>query len=514
MSGSIASRSVSLPPPVGGWDTRESLADMPPDRAVQLDNWFPSTDKVTVRRGYSEHASGLGAAVESIMPYIPTTGTPVLFAAAGTSVWNVTAGGAVGAAVLTSTGNARWQFVNFGNTASQILFICNGATTPRTFNGSVWANSTLSAVNFTASNVIWCNIHQRRLWVGETNSLDAWYTATDTFGGAPSRFPLMGVFKRGGFIMGMGTWTRDGGAGAEDVAVFLTSEGEAAVYAGTDPSSASTWTLQGVFEIGRPIGRRCFQKAGADLLILTEDGAVLASQILPVDRAQAERAAVTAQINKAFNNSVRDHGSVYGWQAITYPRGTALIFNVPQGVDVNGNNIAHQYVFNTITRAPCRFTGINAVCWGLSGDTLYFGGYDGKVYEFDTVNGDAGNPISSNALQAFNYLKSPGQNKTFMLAEPVFESDGLVNAEVATEVDFLSTSDTLPTPALSTAGVWGVSLWGAATSLWGTPMQIQRGWVGVDGIGRSVGVRVKVRSSTISASWIATNLTFVPGGQL
>ena len=49
----MASTSAALPPPTKGWDTRESLADMPPDHAIKLDNWFPETDKVTVRRGSS-----------------------------------------------------------------------------------------------------------------------------------------------------------------------------------------------------------------------------------------------------------------------------------------------------------------------------------------------------------------------------------------------------------------------------------------------------------------------------
>jgi len=52
------SRTASVPPPVGGWDTRNALADMPVENAVILDNWFPSTDKVTVRKGHTSHATG------------------------------------------------------------------------------------------------------------------------------------------------------------------------------------------------------------------------------------------------------------------------------------------------------------------------------------------------------------------------------------------------------------------------------------------------------------------------
>lgn len=64
MSRSIAngvSRTVTLPAPVEGWDTREALADMPEKRAVILDNWFPTTDKVKIRPGYAVHATPLSS---------------------------------------------------------------------------------------------------------------------------------------------------------------------------------------------------------------------------------------------------------------------------------------------------------------------------------------------------------------------------------------------------------------------------------------------------------------------
>ena len=67
------STSMAMPPPLGGWDTRESLADMPENHAVILDNWFPDTDKVTVRRGYSSYATGMTGDVESLIEYVPSS---------------------------------------------------------------------------------------------------------------------------------------------------------------------------------------------------------------------------------------------------------------------------------------------------------------------------------------------------------------------------------------------------------------------------------------------------------
>jgi hypothetical protein len=508
MARSAVVKSASLPPPVEGWDTREALADMPVKRAIILDNWFPQTDKVTLRNGFASHATGMSGSIESLLPYTPLTGLGKLFGANGTSIYDVSSSGAVGAASLTSLTNARWQSTQIGTSGGQFLFAVNGADAPISYNGSAWANPSISASGLTAANLVWTNLHQRRLWFGEKNSLTAWYLTVNTIAGTPSSFSLAGIATLGGYIMAMGTWSRDGGNGADDVAIFLTSEGEAIVYSGTDPSSSSTWSLIGVFRIGKPLGRRCMIKAGADLIMVTQDGFVAASSILVADRAQAERVAISAQINKAVNDAVRSYSSIFGWEPFIYPRGAMLIFNIPQS-----STSFHQYVFNTITRAPCRFTGVNAVCWGLMNDSAYFGGTDGKVYKFDTGSNDNSTAIAGDALQAFSDFGSRGINKAFKLAEPLFESNGNPNAALDLNVDYqVRAPSGVSSASANTAATWGVSKWGVGT--WGSASQIYRGWRGVRGIGRSAALRVRVSTISARPSWVATNFTYAEGGPL
>ena len=501
------SRTASVPPPVGGWDTRNALADMPVENAVILDNWFPSTDKVTVRKGHTSHATGMSGAVESLLEYTPTTGTGELFAGNGTSIFDVSSAGAVGAGVVTGLTNVRFQHTQISTSGGHFLFAVNGADTPRTYNGSAWANSTASGP--TMANLVWCNNHQRRLWFGEKDSMSAWYLAVNSITGVAAEFPLGGVAKLGGYIMAMGTWSRDGGAGADDVAVFLTSEGEAIVYAGTDPSSASTWSLVGVFRIGKPIGRRCMIKAGADLIMVTQDGFVAASQILIADRSQADAVSISQQINKAVNDAVQAGSSLFGWQPFIYPKGAMLMFNVPQSAVE-----AHQYVFNTITRAPCRFTGINAACWGLLNDSAYFGGQDdGTVYKFDDGNDDNGSNINADALQAFNDFRSPGANKRFTLVEPIFQSNGAPSAALDVNLDYQIRRPTaVASTSPVTASKWGIAKWGIGK--WGSASQTYRGWRGIRGIGRAASLRIRISTSVNQPSWLVTNWLYVPGGPL
>lgn len=502
------SKSKTLPPPVGGWDTREALADMPVDRAVVLDNWFPSTDKVTVRRGYTSWATGMSGAVETLLEYTPLSGTAALFAANGGNIYNVSSSGAVSSAVLGSLSNDRWQQVQIGTSGGQFLFAVNGEDAPISYDGSSWANPSISASGLTAANLIWCNLHQRRLWFGEKNSLTAWYLAVNSIAGTPSSFSLAGICKMGGYIMAMGTWTRDAGDGADDVAVFITSEGEAAVYSGTDPSSASTWSLIGVFRIGKPIGRRCMVKAAGDLVIVTQDGFIPMSAALTRDRSQTQVVALSAQINKAVNDAVRDYGSTYGWQPFVYPKGTQFIFNVPQA-----NSTYDQFVFNTITGAPCRFTGIDSVCWGLRGNDAYFGGTDGVVYKYDDGTDDNGSNIEFDALQAFSFFGSPGVNKSFKLVEPIFQSDGNPNVALELNTDFqIKTFQGVTAASVTNAALWGISSWGVG--VWGSADQVYRGWRGVRGSGRAAALRIRGASTTARPSWLSTSFTYIDGGQL
>ena len=234
----MASSSVSMAPPVGGLDARASLADMPDKNAVILENWFPGTDKVTVRRGHEEHATGMSGAVESLIEYVPLSGTGQLFAANNGSIYDVSSAGAVGAAVSTGHSSDRWQFAQIGTAAGQFVRCVNGSSTPLVYDGSTWA-TTPAITGPTVANLAWINVHQRRMWFGEKDSLSAWYLPVNSIGGAATEFSLAGVCKLGGYIMAMGTWSLDSGDGMNDVAVFLTSEGEAAVYTGTDPDRKS-----------------------------------------------------------------------------------------------------------------------------------------------------------------------------------------------------------------------------------------------------------------------------------
>lgn len=126
--------------PIGGWRTDVEMADMPKDAAFLLDNFFPEANRVRARYGYLAFATGLGADVKTIIPYSGVSNR--LFAAAGDKIFDVTAGGAVGAAMVSGQSSARWSAQQYTNPAGQeYLRLVNGLDTPLLFNGTSWTNN-------------------------------------------------------------------------------------------------------------------------------------------------------------------------------------------------------------------------------------------------------------------------------------------------------------------------------------------------------------------------------------
>ena len=80
---------ASMSSPIGGWNARDSLAQMAPTDAVTMQNWFPTPTDITLRKGYSVRSTGITGQVNSLMNYAGTT-SQSLFAAAGSVIYDAT----------------------------------------------------------------------------------------------------------------------------------------------------------------------------------------------------------------------------------------------------------------------------------------------------------------------------------------------------------------------------------------------------------------------------------------
>lgn len=499
----------SIPAPVGGLNARDAISDMKETEAVIMTNWFPTPSDVQVRNGYAEHATGLTGAVDTLLAY-NNGPTQKIFGIASGEIYDVTSAGAVGAAEVSGLSNSRFQYINMGTAGGYFLMAVNGQDKLQYYTGSAWdvdGGGTYSITGVDTADCIHINNFKNRVWLIEKDSLSAWYLPVSSIAGAANELNLSGIFKLGGFLVAMANWTIDNAAGIDDYAAFITSEGECAIYQGTDPSSANTWALKGTFRIGKPIGRRCFIKAGADVLLLTTDGAFPLSKSLLTDRSQLQ-AAITDKITNLISDDIRDYGSSFGWQPILHPIGNKMLINVPQVESTT----SYQYVMNTITGAWCVFTGWNAFCFEELDDVLYFGG-SGSVYKCDTGTDDDGNDIQTDVQQAFSYFGQRGTMKRFTMARPIFLAEGDVSPAIVMNVDYgTRVPQYSPSFSGSAGSEWDLSPWD--TTDWGSGDSIIKKWQSVTGVGYSGGIRVKTATQGISIRWQATDIVYEPGGVL
>jgi hypothetical protein len=503
------SRAVNMPAPTGGWNARDVLSEMAPNDAVILDNWYPSTTSVNQRYGYSEWATGLPAPVETLMPYAGPS-SDKLFAACGTEIYDVTASGAVGAADVTGLTNARWQYINVGTAAGNFIRAVNGADKSIVYNGTAWFEDGDGApydiTGVDSADCVQINLFKNRIWLIENNSLNVWYLGTNALGGPATVFPLYGVATLGGHVVAMGTWTIDAGAGADDYAVFVTSKGQVIVYQGTDPATAATWALHGVWNLGSPVGRRCMMKYAGDLLIICKDGVLPLSGALQSSRVQPQ-VALSFKIQRAVSNAVTQYGSNYGWQLLYFPRENQLWLNVP-----TSGTVREQYVMNTITKSWARYTDWNFTCFELFNDTPYGGSGNSVVKLWDTL-ADNGVAINANALQAFQDYKMPGVRKRWVSMQPMIRTDGSPLIYAAMNIDFDETNPTTPITLTPTASsVWDGALWDVG--VWGSGTVVNLFWQGCSGVGVYGGIRLKTQAAGMVIEWISTTLVMERGGIL
>lgn len=503
-------KTSSIPAPVGGLNARDAIANMPPTDAVQLENMFPQASSVDLRNGCDNHLTGLGAWTESLMAYNNATSSK-LFAAAGTAFYDASSSGAVGAAVQSGLTNAKWQHINVTTAGGSYLYCVNGVDKPRLYDGSSWTSidsgSTPAITGVTTTLLVHIHQFKNRVWFVEKDSMRVWYLPLDSIGGAASSINFGSLFKLGGYLMAMTSWSIDNTGGVDDYAAFITSQGEVALYRGIDPTYTSTWALVGLFRIGRPIGRRCTVRIGADVAVITADGVVMLSQALPSERTQTANS-ISSKIQPLINTDVQAYSGNFGWQLLLHPIGNKLILNVPQ-VE---NSIQYQYVMNTITGAWTKFTGWNAACWELFGDNIYYGGAT-AVVKADYGQDDNNSAITAYAKPAFSYFGNRGQNKRFTMVRPIFNCDGNLTPSIALCTDF---GDRMPssTPSYSPAGgsQWDVSLWDV--TYWGGSGSILKSWQSVTGVGFSASMKMKIQASGLTVQWQSTDYVYEPGGIL
>jgi len=486
------SKSTTLPAPTSGWYVGENLAAAPPQTAYVLDNFFPGQNFVRLRRGSIEYATGMSGAVPRLMVY-DNGAASKMFATNGTKIYDVSVTGAASESITGLT-SADWQYTQITTSGGTFLRCVNGADTPRVFDGSTWGTTpTITGATPTDLNYVWA--YRNRLYFIEKTSMSAWYLPVDSIGGAAVELPLGAVFTLGGQLLVGASWAANLQNVSSELCVFITSQGEVAVYGGSYPGDTATWGIQGIYKIGKPLGRNCIFKAGGDLAIMTEDGIVSMSKVVSLDRIALANEAITAPIQPAWLSAVALRQALDGWSITVWPLESMAIVGVPQ-LDANDKQ---QFVANARSGAWCRFTGWDARSFAVFNNALYFGTSSGRVMQAETSGQDDGSLYSGKVVWSYNDFKAGPARKQVKAVRPLYRTTFNALPSFSMLADYSVLSPPAPSAASesSNGALWDTAVWD--TAVWpGTSTQ-KSGWKVVTGFGAVLAPVMQVSVSSTAS---------------
>lgn len=487
----VPARMITYPAPRRGWIRNENLANNKPEGAYVLDNWFPTATGARIRRGSELYATiGAGLPTRALMTY--TDGNTVQeFAANDTAIYDITAVAdplVSPAAAVSGLSGGEWISTQFATSGGIFLVAVNGADPRQLYDGAAWSTTpTITAAGAAAFSYVWS--FKERLFFIERDTLNFWYLLPNSIGGTATMFPLGGVFKRGGALLIGATWSIESGTGLSESCVFITTEGEVAIYEGTDPNSASDWLLKGVYRIGRPMGRRGSMKAGGDLAIATDIGLVPLSQALTRDQAALSASALSYAIEEEWNKAVSLRYSA-GWSVEMWPTEQMAMVALP----ASASQEKVVFVVNIRTAAWSRYTGWDATCLGVSQETMRFGTNTGQVITAEKGGSDQGLPYTAAAVLLFDHQKAPGRLKVAKQMRATFRTTVETLAKYSVSTNYTVKLPTVPSAAVSLSGAnaWDVGLWGQAKWSAGVTKRTEAAWRSVSGAGFALAPQVQI----------------------
>lgn len=515
----------TYPPPIRGLVTNNALAGQSTDSALVCDNFRVTARTIEPRGGSNWRVSTTSSAAVTQLFAYTKAGSEKYFAAAATTVApfaDATADETVLTADISGQTSGKYSYVENTTSGGSYLTICNGDDSPQIYDGSSWqaitgVSSPIAITGVTTSDLSYVWLYRNRQFFIETGTLSVWYLGTNSVGGAATEFPLASVFNRGGSLLFGATLSSDSGSGLDDRCVFVTDQGEVAVYTGGDPSSSTDWSLNGVYDIGKPLGAHAHEQLGGDLLIATTAGLIPLSAALVTERSQLSQYALSLPIEKDWRTEVLRGGSAADWRVTVWNEKNELIV-APSPVPTPTPYI---WVMNLTTSAWYRFTGWEATAIEVLGDSLHFGGSSGKVYEGDVGGQDEGSTFVCKLAYAFDEMAAPGGYKTASSVRGFWRRQFPINPQHSVAVDYLHDFPVAPSAAASVSNdsgsLWDVALWDVA--LWASSLDsvdsaTQDKWEVVGKHGRAFSVQIQMTSGAtykLPAELVAVDLTLTGG---
>jgi hypothetical protein len=508
------SKLANIPAPVGGLNLRDPISEMSPTDAVILDNMIPRQNGVEMRKGFQLHVNDVGHPIKTLMSYTaPNPNDNKLFAAADGKIYDVTTDPATVALAVSNSTDDLWSFTQFTTPADTFLLAVSpgaGYWTYSTTSG--WVNRTPSGLPTTTLRTV--SVWKQRVFFTAEADAHLWYLqAVNSITGSAAGFHMGSLLRAGGYLSAAFNWTLDAGVGIDDHLVVVGTQGDVGVWQGTDPSSANTFALKGVWYIG-PVPKygRYFTPTGGDVMVLSELGLIQMSKLVNGQFVDSDPGPVQ-KIQSSLNPLVTLLRDTPSWDVFTAPSDDVLVIRPPK----QPSGVYQQFGMNINTGSWCTFSNMAMDCAAVLSGVTYFGDSSGNVYKAfygskDNVAIDAtgGDLIAGDVQTAFQSFGSPGQLKKFGLARPVFIAPVAPSVKVRVNVQYSFTNVAgSPSYVVEDTSLWDTGLWN--TAVWAGSANTYQAFVGVAGMGYYGALRMKVLglSGTIFSS---THMLIEPGG--
>lgn len=485
--------------PVGGLNVVSALQGMPQNDAFELTNWIAQQYGVRSRKGFSEWAINLSGEVRTIMEYAPdrnNVSARKLFAATDNNIYDVTTSTNAPPVSLALPGTDQFgRFTNtmFANAAGTFLLITSNQGGYKYFNGAAWATPTLGGgagqvTPVDPANLIYVQPWKHRNWFIEKGTTKVWYSDIDSITGTFHPLDIGPSLEHGGVLSFIGRWSIDAGEGVDDFLVIGGEKGDIVIYKGTDPSSASTFGLVGVWYIGSlPIGHRTSVQYGGDLLVFGATGIQPVSYITRGGQSLLRSSSVDylRKIQPRLGDLLITTSTQLGWEMIMSLEENLLIVLTPP----NNTTAYDQYALYTNANTWCKFTGMSMATAFSSETGVFYGTTTGKVIKalsgyFDNVAyGDTvGNGIAGIIQTSYQYFGYPGMYKQWHLVRPTFIAADRPAVSIDIVADYQqSILPTAPVYAVSAGSKWDISRWDI--NVWGGGLNTYQDWYGATGLG-------------------------------
>lgn len=517
-----ATKVVGIPAPIGGINAVDALASIDPKYCLNAVNLIADGRTMLVRPGYQEFATsvGNGNGVRTVMPFTGATAAAnELFAVCQEGIYEITSGGAIGAAsiALSNAASCGWGvWTNFvlDNGAHYLFYADPVDGLYQWISGGPWAAVT-AITGVAETNLVFVTQFKGRLWFIEKDSARGWYLASGAVAGAATRFDFGNKFIHGGNLVGLYNWTVDGGEGVDDHLVAISSTGDVMVYKGTDPSSTATWDLVGQYYIGAvPAGFRVAAPQGGDLYMLSQYGVIPLTRLMQGTLVQQEQAQLSRNIAPLIASTMSTTRQTNGWEMRNIPSANVFIVATPEVASQD----TLQYVLSTKTEGWTIWNDVPYYSGEVYLGDFYFGNNDATVYKLTgyTEGADSsglnGTDIVWSLFTTFQDYGDVGNYHVPGFARVVFTAGAAPGLAISARFDYdMSSAPTSGSAASVVLALWDVALWD--TALWGASTATFTRTFGLAGIGRTVALALG-GSSNSEVGLVRMDLFAQGGGPL